>query len=54
MRHDAQHATFTKNNAAQSFRNYVNGLNAHFLVQFFVHIEYHISGFMLSTTIINH
>jgi len=36
--HDAEHTTLTKNNTTQSFRNDLNGLNAHFLVQ--LHVEY--------------
>ena len=34
--HDARHATLTKNNTAQSFRNDPDGLNVHFLVQLFL------------------
>ena len=34
--HDAEHATLTKNNTAQSVRNDLNGLNAHFLVRLFL------------------
>jgi len=36
MQHDAEHTALTKNNTAQSFRNDLNCLNAHFLVQLFL------------------
>jgi len=40
--HDAEHATLTKDNTGQSFRNDHNGLHVHFLVELFC-IEYPIS-----------
>ena len=36
--HDAEHGTLTKNNTAQSFRNYLSGLNTQYKVNYRVFI----------------
>jgi len=51
----AEHATLTKNNTSQCFRNDLNGLNAHGSFVF-LHVEYPVSVHVsiLSTTVVNH
>ena len=52
-KHDAEYAAFIKeNNTGQSFRNDLNGLNAHFLVQLFLcTLNISVGVSVLSTTV---